>query len=250
MSDKHAINRKAFIPGAITSFNMFLGFQSIYFAMQGRIIAASWLIILAACMDGLDGKIARVLNAASKFGKEFDSLADVISFGIAPAVLIMSLEIGSGWQQIILPFLFLLAGASRLARYNCQEPGADSKGFAGMPIPSAAITLTTYIIFSEHMWGEVRYFAFLAGLVILVSVLMISVIRYDSFPNMTERTLTSNIQLGIFLVSLVLLARYPNTYFFLFMMGYITFGIVRWVFEKYFAVDTLEEDEDPLSLGD
>ena len=235
---------KAVIPGAVTSLNMFFGFLAIYFSLSGRFVSAAWLIVLAACMDGLDGKIARVLKASSKFGMELDSLADIVSFGMAPAILILSLKAGGTWQLVLVSFVFLLAGACRLARYNSQKKGSDKKGFSGMPIPAAAISVASFVIFSEYIWSGMRNLPFFYGLIILVSLLMVSVIPYDSFPNFTERTVKSNILLGLFILSLVLLARFPQTFCFLFMMGYTAFGITRWFFLKVIKPQEHGEDEE------
>jgi len=205
------------LPTLFTSGNVFLGFLSVMQSIQGAMAAANGTtgaehhfdiatktIGLAFFLDGLDGRIARMTNTTSDFGREMDSLADVISFGIAPAVLAFAWgvqfvdpSIGTGMHDQILrfgrfaAFLFLLCGAARLARFNIQKhpvpknPGRpDRKYFVGLPIPAAAamVSATVYAADSVPVTSWVFCIAWQL-LLVLLSFLMVSTWRYYSFKD-------------------------------------------------------------------
>jgi CDP-diacylglycerol---serine O-phosphatidyltransferase len=213
------------MPSMLTSFNMGFGFLSIccslgilesYISEQHTMVAASWFIVLAALLDSLDGKVARILGASSKFGIQLDSLADVISFGVAPAVLLMSSRGIFLWPLFLTSFIFLVAGAGRLARFNVQTKSFEKKNFAGLPIPMGAMAVVSYVIFSDHVWGGLKFFNSFLLMSVLVALLMVSTIEYDSFPKFTLRTLKSKILLCVLALGVVLLVRYPAILFFVF----------------------------------
>jgi len=215
----HVRRRKAAyaLPTLFTAGNVFLGFFSIMKSLQGAIQVmsgnkgpnahfemAAIAIVWAVVLDGLDGRIARLTNTASDFGRELDSLADVITFGIAPAVLAFAwgvqLAIGSAALPLrdylrrvayFIPFLFLLCGAARLARFNIQKnpvpknPGRlDRKYFVGLPIPAAAAMVASVVYVSDGQ--PLDYWPLMAGwlaLLGLLSFLMVSTWRYQSFKD-------------------------------------------------------------------
>jgi len=121
------------LPNLITMGNMFCGFFAIVSAFNGAFFRAAVAILIAAVMDGLDGKVARLTNTSSRFGMEFDSLADLVSFGVAPAILIYAWALKPfgrfGWAAA---FLFAVCGAMRLARFNVQADSSESKNFTGL----------------------------------------------------------------------------------------------------------------------
>ena len=127
-----------FLPSLLTVANIFCGFYSIVSSMKGDLELAAMLIGWAIVLDALDGRVARLANATSGFGKEFDSLADIVSFGVAPGVLayVWALRL---WPRVgwLACFLFLICGAMRLARFNIQKQADDKRFFVGMPIPAA-----------------------------------------------------------------------------------------------------------------
>jgi CDP-diacylglycerol--serine O-phosphatidyltransferase len=200
------------LPTLFTSANIFLGFVAILQAFEGALQAASGdmgvnqhftlaakAIIFAVLFDGLDGRIARMTNTTSDFGRELDSLADVITFGIAPAVLVfvwgvLFVVTPADWQTqltrsgYLAAFFYLLCGAVRLARFNVQTNPSpkmsnrpDFKNFVGVPIPAGAGFVASVVYMSA---SPVRSFAFSIGwlvLVVLVGILMVSTWRYPSF---------------------------------------------------------------------
>jgi CDP-diacylglycerol---serine O-phosphatidyltransferase len=175
---------RGIIPGAFTMGNLFCGFASVITSVKGeKPTEAAWLIIFAAFFDFLDGLVARLSGSSSRFGVELDSLSDVVSFGMAPAVLLYSfkmIEFGSwGW----LPgFVFISAAAFRLARFNLTAKLESKSNFIGMPVPAAAVALASFVIFCEAVWGEIRLDRFLLIMVVMFSALMVSTIEYETMP--------------------------------------------------------------------
>lgn len=168
------------IPNLFTIGNLFLGIVSIIFVFNGEPVLAAMLVILAMLADGLDGRVARALNVQSEFGKELDSLSDVISFGVAPAFIVYVVCFQSlnpqaaGW---LVTAIFPICGALRLARFNVisGEPGY----FIGLPIPAAGGLLSTLALFHSDLHAFV-----LIGATLLLSFLMVSNIKYPSFKKM------------------------------------------------------------------
>jgi CDP-diacylglycerol---serine O-phosphatidyltransferase len=169
------------IPNLFTIANLFLGVIAILIAFQGDAVTASVMVIIAMLMDGLDGRLARVLDAQSEFGKELDSLSDVISFGVAPAFIMyvvafepMNMHPALTWTVTA---LFPICGALRLARFNVIEgiPGY----FIGMPIPAAGGILATLALFHN----ELNIYVLLSATVLL-SLLMVSNVKYPNFKKL------------------------------------------------------------------
>lgn len=135
------------LPNLFTASSIFVGVISIVEASQNNFILASWLILLALVFDGLDGRVARVTNTTSQFGVEFDSLADIISFGIAPAMLLY-FYIGHNFGRfgILVSALYVIFGAIRLARFNISTAKTDPNVFIGLPIPTAAVFISMWIL--------------------------------------------------------------------------------------------------------
>lgn len=172
------------VPSAFTVTNLFCGYLSVILSTGGRFIQAAWLIVAAAVMDTLDGKIARLTKMDSHFGVEYDSLADVVSFGMAPSILIYkAVFIHWGILGILISIGPLIFGSIRLARFNIRLKGFRKEYFEGLPIPTAAVTLATFLVFNFHFWGYLRWEKICLFLVITLSVLMVTTIRYETFPN-------------------------------------------------------------------
>ncbi|WP_055105046.1 CDP-diacylglycerol--serine O-phosphatidyltransferase [Paenibacillus ihumii] len=164
------------LPNAFTLGNLFLGMLAIIFAFDGKYSMSAIMVIVAMLLDGLDGRVARALNAQSEFGKELDSLSDIISFGVAPALLMYtiafhSIHPGIAWAVTA---IFPMCGALRLARFNVQKgiPGY----FIGLPIPAAGGVIATLSLFHKNITAPY----FICG-ILLVSYLMISSVRYPNF---------------------------------------------------------------------
>ena len=181
---------RAVVPSLFTVLNMFCGLMSIIYTGQQDYVLAAWFIILAAIFDTLDGLMARITKSASAFGIEFDSLSDVISFGAAPAFLVFGVYLHSlEGIGVLLSSLILVFGALRLARFNVQLVGFDKEYFIGLPIPSAAVTISSFILtfYDSAMGLNGIGRAALAPMVVVLSLLMVSRIKYDATPALTRR---------------------------------------------------------------
>ena len=192
------------LPAFFTVGNIFCGYLCLDFAIKGNFATAAALVFVAGFLDGIDGRVARMTRTTSAFGEQLDSLADVVSFGVAPSFLVYRWGL-SGFDRLGLAasFLFLVCGACRLARFNVQAHVVDKRFFVGLPIPASAGTLAGLIwIFAEHPSEEVK--AAFVGVTILLSFLMVSTFRYRSFKDVDLRSRRSAILVP--LVGLVLAA--------------------------------------------
>ncbi|MFQ5597069.1 MAG: CDP-diacylglycerol--serine O-phosphatidyltransferase [Nitrospiria bacterium] len=218
------------IPNLFTSGNLFCGVFAIISILDAEYITASIAIMVAMIFDLLDGKLARLTKTTSKFGVEYDSLSDLVSFGVAPGLLAYSWALRSygrlGWVAL---FLFVVCGALRLARFNLQISGPESKDFIGLPTPAAAGMVATMVIFDSNVvtLGEaVRPFVVLP-LIYLLAFLMVSHIRYRSFKNLNLRDRKPfGVLVGILLVFLVLITA-PQIMLFLLCAIYVLSGMME-----------------------
>jgi CDP-diacylglycerol---serine O-phosphatidyltransferase len=220
------------IPNLFTSMNMFCGFLSIISASQGNFIYAGWLIVIASLFDALDGAMARLTNSSSELGVELDSLSDVISFGAAPAFLIYSVYmIDYNVWGVIISSLLMIAGGFRLARFNVQLVGYDKSFFKGLPIPASGITIAAFVLaFHQNGAGfPERLEIFIIPLILILSYLMVSTIRYDTFPKFSKKELKKKPYLVVFAVLIIVLAvlTTPGRALFFVFVLVILFGIFR-----------------------
>ena len=219
------------LPNLFTSASLFCGFYSIIASFKEHFVPASVAILFSVVFDGIDGRIARLTNTTSKFGAEYDSLADVIAFGVAPALLAYSWSLSIygklGW---IVAFLFVLCGALRLARYNIQIGLIESNVFNGLPIPSAASVVATTVIFFDWTGAEGKFQnGFIMIFIVILSLLMVSSVKYYSFKDMK---LLAREPFTIFFWSTVLLIiifHWPEIMFFVIILGYVISGPIWWV---------------------
>jgi CDP-diacylglycerol--serine O-phosphatidyltransferase len=171
------------LPNLCTTGSLFAGFYAIVAAIDGRFHAAAIAILIALVMDGLDGRIARITHSTSGFGVQFDSLSDLVSFGVAPGILsyLWALKPFNqfGW---VAAFLFVVCGALRLARFNVQQGSMDPRYFNGLPIPAAATLIATAILFYYEIgeWAPERH-VYILAMIYLLSFLMVSNVKYISF---------------------------------------------------------------------
>jgi CDP-diacylglycerol--serine O-phosphatidyltransferase len=172
------------LPSLFTLANMFCGYACIVYAMRGEYATAAPFIGFALVLDMLDGRIARMTGTASAFGLEFDSLADVISFGVAPAVLTFSWGLQSlgrlGWA---VSFIYVTGTAMRLARFNIQTH-SDKRYFVGMPAPAAGAVLASTVFAMPDPITDYRIAAGMLAMVLVPSFLMVSTIRFRSFKTL------------------------------------------------------------------
>ena len=214
------------LPNIFTSLNIFCGFYAIISAIDGKYIAAAIAIIIAVVFDILDGKIARATKTASKFGVEYDSLADLISFGLAPGLMIYLWALKPlgriGW---LAAFLFMTCGALRLARFNAQT-GSISKYFIGLPIPAAAGMAATTVLFCHRfdIAGNANPVVIMVMLYML-AFLMVSTIKYNSFKKNPEvfQKMNFNVLVTVILI-LIFIAAQPPIALFLLGVVYVVSG--------------------------
>ena len=222
------------IPNLFTAMNMFCGYLSIINASQGKYNYAAWLIVIAALFDALDGMMARLTNSSSELGVELDSLSDLVSFGAAPAFLIYQTYLKDfNSLGIIISSLLMITGGFRLARFNVQLVGFDKAYFKGLPIPSSAITIAAFILtyFNPGTGFQEPYAAFIIPLVLVVSFLMVSTIKYDTLPKFTLKGIKDKPFQFIFVIIsvIVLIITSGKALFFIFVF-IILFGIFRHIF--------------------
>jgi CDP-diacylglycerol---serine O-phosphatidyltransferase len=189
----------AILPSLFTTGNLFLGFWAVILSSHGNHEKAAALIFGAIVLDLLDGRIARLTGTASEFGGELDSLADVISFGVAPAFLAYAWGFATmprvGW---LVAFLFVMCGTLRLARFNVQKHVVDGRFFVGLPIPAAAAMVASLVNFAPGRVESRGPATVLAALIIVLAFLMVSTFRYWSFKKVDLRRRRSYVSiLGI-----------------------------------------------------
>jgi CDP-diacylglycerol--serine O-phosphatidyltransferase len=237
------------LPSAFTTANVFCGFYAIVSSMRGDLAFAGILIGVAILLDTLDGRVARMANASSEFGKEFDSLADQVSFGVAPMVLAyqwgLSLWPRMGW---LIGFLFVISGAMRLARFNIQESVADRRFFVGLPIPAAAGVIAALVYsFPDPMSSQTEALPLLV-LVTALSFLMVSKLQYYSFKDFDIKK--RHPSLTILFLALVIVAVFTHPQAMLLIMAtvYLASGLLlkvwSWLSPAKFAA-TADPATDP-----
>ena len=176
------------IPSLLTTGNLLCGYIAVIRSLQGEYEWAAIALFIAALLDRLDGWVARLTNTSSDFGVQLDSLADVISFGMAPALLVYLWALdGLPKPWSLAPFLYLAAGASRLARFNIQAPSLDKRYFVGLPIPAAACALSACVFYSPARVSDPITSGLVAILVATLAVLMVSKLRYRAFKEIDVR---------------------------------------------------------------
>jgi len=217
------------IPTVFTALNLFSGFMAAVLTAAGNFVNAAWFIFFAAVFDSLDGRIARASGNSSEFGLQMDSLSDVVSSGLAPSLIIYEFHLKAfGHIGLILSFLPLLFSAFRLARFNVfTAKFGKQNDYVGLPAPMAAVTLASLVIFYYHTQWQflLRMLVVLAP---LVSLLMISTLKYDGFPVFSFKEKGANrIKLIIFFTVLVLFIFFPHFVLFPFMIVYLLYSPIR-----------------------
>ena len=191
---KPVVSRGVYLaPNLITTLSLLSGFFSILSSTQGHFYKASLAIFLSAILDGADGRVARMLNAQSPFGEQYDSLADMLAFGVAPAILIYSFALQPlGRVGIGCAFIFTACAAFRLARFNVQIGEVDKKYFVGLASPLAAILVTSAVMVAidHNQWiGQYdSHVMIIAAIwVVICGLLMVSNIKYYSFKEFDKK---------------------------------------------------------------
>lgn len=221
------------IPNLFTSMNMFCGFLSILSASEGNYIYSAWLIFTAAIFDALDGLVARLTNSSSELGVELDSLSDIISFGAAPSFLLYkSFFYSMNTWGIIISAIPLIAGGFRLARFNIQLVGFSKSFFLGLPIPSSALTIASFVLAFYNDGYPKPLADFIAPMILVLSFLMVSNIRYETLPKISFIGVKEKPYHFIFLIlSAVLVAFMYKKGLFLVFVFMIVIGIFRHIYK-------------------
>jgi CDP-diacylglycerol--serine O-phosphatidyltransferase len=237
----HIKNRGIYLlPNILTTFGLFAGFYSIILATQGRFLASSIAIFIAMLWDGLDGRVARLTNTSSEFGEQYDSMADLVSFGIAPAFLIYFyttayLSVSFGNFTYIAIFVYIAGASLRLARFNAQINTVDKSYFQGLPSPAAAALIAGFIwliqSFDLSTIGSKLLAATLLITLIIAGLLMVSNIRYYSFKTINLKNKSSFKSLLILVLVIILILLHPEAVLFGFFVVYALSGII-WTLNK------------------
>jgi len=222
-------SKRLFIPSLFTLLNFFLGFLSIMKSIEGNLHAAAWFIILAILCDGMDGKLARWTNCETPFGNELDSLADLVSGGLAPALLAFIEGLNTlGLFGLLICFLYLFAGGYRLARFNVLQAGDRTKGYEGLPIPVSGLTVASLWLF-DLPFGQTIPLGWWIVLMIFLPILMVSTVHYD-WPKLLFRGSWRRVVPSVgLLLAIGLMAVFPHRSLFPLFLLYIVLGIGSWV---------------------
>jgi len=234
------------LPNLITLASMFAGFYSIVASLNSDYERAAWAIMIASIFDVLDGWVARITHTTTKFGIEIDSLSDVISFGVAPGVLVYTWTLSSfgkiGWLG---SFFLVACAALRLARFNVQMGGAEKKHFTGLPTPAAALVIATTVLAYEEVIRILEHLRlvqladvigkdyWVLALTFLLAGLMVSNITYHSLK---EANLKERRPFGILVVIaafFAVVAYHPELVLFLVSISYVTLGLVEAFFKLF-----------------
>ena len=241
------------LPNLLTTASLFIGFLGLTWAIQGDFSACA-LCILASCVfDGLDGKVARLTNSTSEFGVQLDSLADLVAFGVVPATMVyLWILTDFGRLGLMAAFLFMACGALRLARFNVQAATTSKKHFVGLPIPAAACTLATLVLFTEFIPPEYFHLVVSKGALVLVYVLsfcMVSTIRFYSFKEISAFKAHSFSWMVTAILLFSLVASRPKVLGFIFFMSYLVSGPLYTIYLLSRRNKRLHRDSSKEELG-
>lgn len=204
------------LPNLLTTAGLFAGFYAVVASMHGKFEHAAVAVFIAMIMDGLDGRIARITNTQTDFGAEYDSMADMVSFGVAPALVAYNWALSDlgkfGW---LATFVYVVAAALRLARFNTQVETADKRYFQGLASPSAAAVMVGLVwVGTEFSWDIKPYGIYIGLLTIITGLLMVSNFRYSSFKELNWKNKIPFVGIIIMVLLLILIASQPATVLF------------------------------------
>lgn len=252
-------------PTALTVLNIFFGFVSILLSIRGflasslgdhaeageRFQLACYALLIAAIFDTFDGFVARAMHATSEFGKEYDSLADVVTFGAAPAILVWA------WALNLFPrlgggiaFLFLVGGSLRLARFNIMTAKTDHRYFVGLPIPAGALAIAAIINYAPDPVTDRRFAAIILVVVVGLAFAMVSTVRYRSQKYASLQKERSGMYFLVFALILALLFKWPAQFFFLTAITYVSSGPLLRLWSIAFPSKRAVAAPEPAADGD
>lgn len=217
------------VPNFFTALSLVSGLLALQFTFEEKFVTAAWLIILSILCDGLDGKLARWLNAYSKFGATFDTLSDFVAFGVVPAFLAYkSYLFKFGLWGIIISFFYIFAGGYRLVRFTLKNTDTNKKHpFIGLPIPAAGGFISSYIILNYYFWHSLLITEISLAVILISSILMISHIEYLPIEKGKKLTRESKLFIVLATVSIIVAIKYFYFVFIVWIITYILYGIVR-----------------------
>jgi CDP-diacylglycerol--serine O-phosphatidyltransferase len=223
------------LPSGLTLANLFCGIFAIVSASRGHFDQAGFLVVLGGCADALDGRVARATGSGSRFGSELDSLVDIISFGLAPAMImyfaVMNRE---GWDWLVV-FFYVACAAIRLARFNVEQAGRAKRYFHGLPSPAAGMTLATYYWFSqtslynETVLGDLPWHFWLRFLMLALAFLMISNVSYPAVPTVGYRKISEILGSLVVAATIFGVIFLKKQFYFPAFLGYVTYGVGKTV---------------------
>jgi CDP-diacylglycerol--serine O-phosphatidyltransferase len=214
------------LPNLMTTLALFAGFYAVIAGMNGQFELGAIAIFVAMIFDGLDGRVARMTNSCSAFGAEYDSLADMVSFGLAPALLVYQWALQDfgklGW---LIAFIFTVGAALRLARFNTQVGIADKRYFQGLPSPAAAALLAGFVwmIETNHIETGLESLAVLL-LTLVAGLMMVSNIRFSSFKELNLKDKVPFVTLLVVVLVFVVITLKPAMILFILFFGYTLSG--------------------------
>jgi CDP-diacylglycerol--serine O-phosphatidyltransferase len=224
------------LPSGLTLANLFCGIFAIVSASRGMFDQAGFLIVLGGVADALDGRVARATGSGSRFGAELDSLVDIVSFGLAPAMIMYFAVLNKeGWDWLIV-FLFVTCAAIRLARFNVEQAGRAKRYFHGLPSPAAGMTLATYYWFSqtplynETVLGDLPWHFWLRFLMIALGFLMISNVSYPAVPTVGYRKLPEILGSLVVAATIFGVIFLKKQFYFPALVTYVAYGVGKTVF--------------------
>ncbi len=244
--DRRKFRGTYLIPNLITTGSLFAGFFAVVAAINGRFESAALAILVALVLDGLDGRLARLTQTTSGFGLQYDSLSDLVAFGVAPALLVYLWALkGFGRFGWVAAFLFVVCGALRLARFNVQTGSIDPRYFNGLPIPAAAAFVATGVLFYLNLgdWPYLRH-VYVLVMIYVLSFLMVSNLKFFSFkkPDLFKRYPFQTLVAVVLIF--VVVATEPYFMGFVLTAAYVVSGVVSTYlyFSRRSAPDKAEEE--------
>jgi len=227
-------NKNYVLPNLVTIMGLFCGFYSIIASLNGQYTLAASATLVAFVFDGIDGKIARLMNATSDFGIQLDSLSDLVSFGVAPGILVYKWALEPygrlGWMAA---FLFVACGALRLARFNVMTKKIDPRYFIGLPIPAAAGVVASSVLFVKEYIGnpeDITLPVWFTFTIYILAFLMVSNVRYYSGKTLFQQK-SYNV-LVMFVLAIFVIGLIPELSLFVLSVGYAFSGLLLFAYKR------------------
>jgi len=237
------------LPSLFTTGNVFCGFYAFVAVLNEQFYFAAWAIVAGMIFDGLDGRIARLTKTTSAFGEQYDSLADIITFGMAPALLAYSWVLKPfgrlGWMAA---FLFLLCAALRLARFNVTKPEIRSEHFIGLPSPASAVVIASIVIAFEDLFATRMNPFIMVMVVYALAFLMVSNIKYPAFKQFDFKKRVVFSRFLFVILFIYVLATIPRVALFILGITYAIIGPIGLLLKnKKLAVESSETSPPPVN---